>query len=140
MTGVRKADPAARRWAVVVVVVGSFVGALLILAFERYRVSLGDWVLAEPGEAAARARWVVLALAAALLAPMLSFAAYLWWLGRRVVDAQEFPPAGLRVIRDTVVLTGEKAISRGRVLKMLAVGCIAACVVLGLLLWRFASS
>ena len=140
MTGVRKADPAARRWAVVVVVVGSFVGALLILAFERYRVSLGDWVLAELGEAAARVGWVVLALAAALLAPMLSFAAYLWWLGRRVVDAQEFPPAGVRVIRDTVVLTGEKAISRGRVLKMLAVGCIAACVVLGLLLWRFASS
>jgi hypothetical protein len=48
MTAVRRADPAARRHAVLILLVGTCVGALLILGFERYHTPLRDWMLAEP--------------------------------------------------------------------------------------------
>lgn len=140
MTDIRRADPVARRQLVVVLVVGTFVGALLILGFERYHIPLRDWILSEPGASAQRVKLVFLALAAVLIAPLLGVAAYLWALGARILRAREFPPPGLRVIRDSAVITGERAISRGRLLKMLALGCAIASVALGLLLWRLASS
>jgi hypothetical protein len=139
MTDVRRADPAVRRQAVLILVVGACVGALLIMAFERYRISLSDWVLADPKASMERARSVVLLLAVLLLAPLLALAAYLWSLGGRVVRAREFPPPGFRVIRDTLVITGDRAISRGRLLKVLAVSSGIASAVLGLLLWQLAS-
>jgi hypothetical protein len=82
---------------------------------------------------------VFLLLAGLLLAPLLAFAAYLWSLGGKVVRAQEFPPPGRRVIRDTPLITGEKAVSRGRLRKVLALACGIAAAVLGLLLWLFES-
>jgi ABC-type spermidine/putrescine transport system permease subunit II len=54
MTDVRRADPAARRLAVLVLLVATLVGAALIVAFERYRVPLREWVLSEPEEQAQR--------------------------------------------------------------------------------------
>jgi len=119
--------------------VGTCVGALLIVGFERYHIPVRDWILAEPEASGQRAKLVLLLLAALLLAPLVVFAAYVWSLGERVLRAREYPPPGLRVIRDTRVMTGERAISRGRLLKMLALGCGIACVGLGLLLWRLAS-
>ncbi len=139
MTDVRKADPAGRRRAVLLLLVGTCVGALLIVGFERYHIPVRDWILAEPEASGQRAKLVLLLLAALLLAPLVVFAAYVWSLGERVLRAREYPPPGLRVIRDTRVMTGERAISRGRLLKMLALGCGIACVGLGLLLWRLAS-
>lgn len=139
MTDVRRADPAVRRQAVLVLVIGTCVGALLIVAFERYRILLSDWVLADPAVSARRLRLVLLGLAAIFLVPLLAFAAYLWSLGQRVVRAREFPPPGLRVIRDTPVVTDGRAISRGRLLKLLALACGIAAAALGFLLWRFES-
>ncbi|MGH7388893.1 MAG: hypothetical protein ACREM3_05475 [Candidatus Rokuibacteriota bacterium] len=139
MTDVRRADHAARRRAVLLLVVAALVGALLIVAFERYRIPLRDWILAEPGASAPRVKLVFLLLAALLLAPLLAFAAYLWSLGGKVLRAREFPLPGQRVVRDTPVVTGAAALSRGRQLRMLALGCGIACVALGLLLWRVAS-
>jgi hypothetical protein len=112
---------------------------LLIVGFERYHTPLRDWILAEPEASAQRVKLVLLLLAALLLAPLLAFAAYVWSLGERVLRAREFPPPGFRVIRDTPVIMGERAISRGRLLKVLALGCGIASVALGLLLWRLAS-
>ena len=139
MTEVRRADPAVRRQVALVLVLGVCLGALLIVAFERYRGPLTDWVLADPGTSTQRLRLVFLLLAALSVAPLLAFAAYVWSLGERVLRAREFPPPGLRVIRDTAVITGERAVSRGRLLKVLALGCGIASAVLGFLLWYLQS-
>ena len=128
-----------QRRAVLVVIVGACVGALLIMGFERYGILLREWILAEPGSSAHRVMLVLLLLAALLFAPLLSFAAYVWWLGGRVLETQEYPPLGLRVIRDAPVTTGEKAVLRGRLLKLLAFGCAAAAIAMARLLWRLAS-
>jgi len=93
MTDVRRADPAARRQAVLFVVVGTFVGALLIVAFERYRIPLRDWVVAE-GASAQRVEVVFLLLAVLLLVPLLAFAAYLWSLGEGFSERESFHPRG----------------------------------------------
>ena len=139
MTDVRKADPTARRYAVFLLLVGTCVGALLIAGFDRYYAPLHDWMLSDPEASAPRIRLVFLLLVTLLPAPMLAFAAYFWSLGTRILRAREFPPPGLRVIRDTPVVTGARAVFRGRLLKALALGCGIASVVLGILCWWLAS-
>jgi len=136
VTALRRADPTARRTVALLLVVGTCMGALLLVAFARYRIPLSDWMLADPGSSAQRVKMVFRVLVALLLAPLLALAAYLWSLGGKVVRAREFPPPGLRVIRDTPIVTGERAVSRGRLLKVLALGCCIACAVLAVLLWR----
>jgi len=54
MAEVRRADSAARRTAALVLVAGTCVGALLLVAFTRYRIALSDWVLADPRSSAQR--------------------------------------------------------------------------------------
>src|SRR5262245_41399524 len=131
MAEVRRADPTARRAVVLMFVVGTCMGALLVAAFIR--IPLSDWVLADR---ALRIKLVFVILTALVSVPLLGLAVYLWSLGGKVVRAREFPPPGLRVIRDTPIVTGERAVFRGRLLKALAIGCGAASVVLAGLLWR----
>ena len=106
MTDVRRTDPAARREAAVLVVLGAVVGPLLILGFGRYRTPLRDWLLAEPGEVGYRVKLAFFLAAALLSAPLIAFAGYLWSLGAKVVRTGEFPPLGYRVVRDTLVVAG----------------------------------
>lgn len=138
MTELRKADPEARRQALLIVVAGALVGVLCLLAIERYRDPLLDWISAEPAASAQRFRRVLLAAAALLTLPLLGIAAYLWALGRRIEAAAAFPPPGMRVIRDTPVVSGASAVSRGRWLKRLALICVIAALALGWMLWRLA--
>jgi hypothetical protein len=138
MTEVRRADPAARRLTVLLVIVGVLVATLLIVGFERYRTLLHDWLLSEPGELGYRVRLVFFLSAAVLSAPLVAFAVYLWSLGAKVLRARQFPPPGYRVIRDTPVIGGQAAVLRGRGLKVLAVCLGVASVLLWLLLGRLA--
>lgn len=62
----QKADPVARRQAVVLFILGAVVGALLIHGFERYRLPLHDWLLSEPGEVAAWLRIQVITFGRAI--------------------------------------------------------------------------
>jgi hypothetical protein len=133
VTEIRRADPTARRAAALVLAVGTCVGALLIAAFTRYRIPLTDWVLADGAQ---RVMLVLAILAALGSAPLLALAVYLWSLGGKVVRAREFPPPGLRVLRDTPIITDERAVFRGRLLKLLAIGCGTASIVLAGLVWR----
>ena len=136
---VRKADAAFRRLAIVMVVAGTCVGALLISLFDRYRGALADWVRADTGRTAQRIELLFAALAVLLLAPLVVMAAYLSSLGRRAAMAQEFPPPGARVIHDTPIVIGDRAVSRGRWLQGIAVFLSAASVLIGLLFWRLAA-
>jgi hypothetical protein len=138
MTEVRRADPAARRRALLFVIVSALVGTVLIAGFEHYRTPLRDWLGSEPGDLTHRATLVFFLAAAVLSAPLLAFAAYLWSLGAKVLRAREFPPPGSRVIRDTPVIEGQAAVRRGRALRALALGLGVASALLCLLLWQLA--
>jgi hypothetical protein len=138
MSEVRRADPAARRNAVLFVVLGALAGTLLLVGFEFYRIPLREWVLSEPGKFGLRVKLVFLVLGVLLSAPLGAFAVYLWSLGAQVLRAQQFPPPGYRVIRDTLIIDGKAALSRGRGLKVLALCLAVLAVLLWLLLWRLA--
>jgi hypothetical protein len=138
MTGVRRADPDARRRAVLLVVAGATLGSILIVGFEHYRGPLRDWLVSEPRDLAHRLTLVFLLAAALVSAPLLAFAVYLWSLAGQVLAAKTFPPPGFRVVRDTPVVEGRAAVLRGRALRIVALGLSAASVLVCLLLWELA--
>lgn len=139
MSDIRRADPAARRRAMQTIIVGALIGTLVLVAIERCRIPLGEWLLADPGTAPQRVKWVLLSLAALVSAPLLAVAVHFWRLGMKVIRAREFPPPGYHVIRDTPIITGTAAASRGRIIQLLGLGCGIGAMVLSLLLWRLAS-
>jgi hypothetical protein len=136
MTQVRKADPAARRAAVWTCVAGAIAGGLLLADLQQYRPALIEWLAADRAETAARLQLLFGALAVLLAAPLLGLAAWLWSLGGRAIRAAEFPPPGMRVIRDTPVVCGDAAVSRGRMLRAAAILVVVAAVAACALLWR----
>ncbi len=51
--------------------------------------------------------------------PLLFACYYQWRVGRRIVREGRFPLVGSKILRDTVVLEGQSAIRRGRMLQLL---------------------
>jgi hypothetical protein len=95
-----------------------------------------DWVMQDPARSRSRAVTVSIALAAAVVLPVLGAAAYLWRFGIRTVRDQRFPPHGTLVLVDTVILEGAEAQRRGRMLQALAFGLGATGVVFAIMFWR----
>lgn len=140
MNEVQKADPAARRQAVLAIVFATATGALLIAGFEHFREPFREWLSSEPAETARRAKLAVYVSAFILSAPVIAFAIYLWLLGARVLRAQQFPPPGIRVIRDTPVVGGRAAEIRGHVIQVLALCLGVGAAILCQFFWWFAQS
>ena len=138
MNDIQKADPAARRQAVWLLIASTLLGVLLILGFERYRTALREWIGSDPGDAAHRMTLTLVVLAILLSAPAVAFAVYLWALGARVLRAQQFPPPGYRAIRDTRIVTGRAAAMRGQAFRILALCLGAASLLFWLMVWRLA--
>ena len=137
MSEIQKADPTARRQALLAVICAAAIGGLLISGFEHFREPFREWLLSEPAETARRARLVIFVSALVLSAPVIAFAIYLWLLGAKVLRAQQFPPPGFRVIRDTLVVGGQGAVTRGHAIQVVAVCLGLAAAILCLFFWRF---
>lgn len=130
---IQRADPRARRKAVVAVAGIAVGGAVLIgVGGPSLQRATSD---ALAGADRATTLRVLLLFVAALILPLLGFAAYLWRLGGRVISARRFPLPGAAVIRDTLVLEADDARRRGRVFQGLA----AALAIAALALVFFAS-
>jgi hypothetical protein len=113
---------------------------LLIAGFEWYRPALSAWVAADPASMQQRARLILALLGVLAAAPLVAFAIYLWSFGAKIIRAQEFPPPGLRVVRDTPVVAGARAVLRGKILKAVAIGCGCIAVVVGCVLWQLGAA
>ena len=137
MNEVQKADPDARRRAVLVLIFAAAIGGLLISAFEHFREPLREWLVSDPAETPRRARLALSVSILVLSTPAIAFAIYLWLLGRKVLRAERFPPPGLRVIRDTPVIRGAAAVTRGNAIQVFAVCLGVAAGVLCLFIWWF---
>ena len=133
MGEIQKADPSARRTALIIVGAGLVVGALLIAATERLRPMFEHWVAQDLKIRS----WIVFAgITAATVGPVLAAAAYVWRLGQRVTWAERYPPPGVSVFRDTVVLTGSASKRKGRFMQVTAVTLGTAGILLTFFLWR----
>jgi len=131
---IQKADPQARRRAIVALLAAAFLGGVLLLVFDTYRPEYeawvrnrADWIIAHPGMTA------LIVFAGSL--PMIVFALYLWRIGADTVRCERFPPPKLSVVRDTLVLSGDAAVRRGRLVQATALLMIGLCCVSGLVFW-----
>ncbi len=138
MTEIQKADPWARRRAVITLVVVALIGGATLLLFEHFRPALEDWIGQDPAHRAPRVAVFLAGFVALSSVPLLAFAVYLWRFGGRVVAAERFPPPGFAVVRDTPVLRGPTARGRGRLARTMAgslalLACIAPVIIWWLL-------
>ncbi len=136
MTEIQKADPRARRRALLIVGAGTLVGVLLLATVDSGRPAFEAWVDADRH---ARSRLVAGALILLMAGPAIAMSVYLWRLGTQIVQSRRFPPPGRRVVRDTPVVIGEAAARAGRWLRILAVALGVSGLLLAVLLWRLVS-
>jgi hypothetical protein len=120
---------------VLLVACGTLVGLVAISLAEFYRPALVDWITRDPEQIDSRLRLAFAVLAVAFVVPLLGFAAYFWRLGDRIVRAERFPPPGLAVTKDTVVLRGKFARRRGRLAQLLAAIFVLAASAFAIVLW-----
>lgn len=60
---------------------------------------------------------------------ILPISAFLFRFGQKIVRAERFPPPGSKVIRDTEVLRGDRAVARGRL--FIGIALVVAALALG---------
>jgi hypothetical protein len=131
--GIHKADPAARRIAILMIVCVAIAGAVFVLAANQFRPQFENWLRED-----LRVRiWIVVALVdAAVVLPLLGAAGYLWHLGTRIARAARYPPPELRVLHDTEIVTGVTARRRAYAVRALACVLALAAVLLVYFMWR----
>jgi hypothetical protein len=139
MPEIQRVDPDTRRTAVIVLVIGALVGLVLIVGM-RSQLNALQTVLADNPEAVrANIRIITWALIAAVVVPVWAVNAYLWRLGSRSVRSGVFPPPGMPMVRETIVLRDAAARKCGRVLQILAAVMSAVAAGFAVALWRLAA-
>lgn len=134
MSQIQPADPSARRKSILLIAIATVVGALLILTIESYRPDIEQWFLEEPQRIREKFNWTLIAFAI-LSIPLFLGAIYIWRIGQSVIESRRFPPPGMAVVIDTPIITGVKAVFRGRLLKFSSL-LLAACAIFApLALW-----
>ena len=134
MKQIQKADPAARKRALTIILVGGVIGTLMIGAYRHYEVEIFAWLehniawLADsPG--------IVLGFGCLLVAPLLVLSGFLFFYGRRAARAKRIPPPDSAVVRDTVVKTGARAVFHGRFVQVLSVLLLLSGAAIPFLFW-----
>jgi hypothetical protein len=131
----QRADPGARRTALLVVIAAGALGALLLWIAERRRPALEAWLAEDP----ATRVWLLLAvLVVATSGPVLVLAGYLWRLGARARRAGRFPPPDAALLRDTAVLGGTDAQRVARAMQVVAALLALAGLAIPVLCWMIA--
>jgi len=130
MAEIQRADDRNRRLAILALAVVLLGGVLLSVQFESWLTDVRHRPVEVARESLTRVfRWcvrigtVTIALAGC----------HFWWRGRRVRHTLRFPPPGTTVLRDTVILSGDAAASRGTMLQIVGVTLIlcAATIAVG---------
>jgi hypothetical protein len=141
LVDIERADPTRkRRWAIILVV-ATIVVACLTGAAGYWDTAIHAWLLSrlrsDPAAVFYRLRIAVAILGILICVPTAVYCIHLWRYGSSVEKAQRFPPPGLPVIRDTIVVHGQAAVIRGRMFKVWAVILTACAGAFALSLWRF---
>lgn len=116
---IQPADPAARKRALWIVFAS--LALVLVLALVAYGKEdpVEKW-LSENTEAIASSPGIVFIVTFILMTPIIGGAIHTYRLAGRIVQSQRIPPPGQKVIKDTPVITGRKAVRQGRGLKLMA--------------------
>jgi hypothetical protein len=136
MDEIHRADPALRRLVLYIAVIIVAAGAASVIAFQRWFANVQ---LLAPDEA-----WLALlgalswASAAMLLIVMVA-SVYVLRLGTKIKRIGQYPLTEARTLRDTVIVHGKQARSRGNLLQMIGALLLVLAVLLLTLCVRMAS-
>lgn len=130
---VEPADPTARRRALLAMVVVAIAGAFAYLGLEQW---LNQLEVSDPDHARATLASALLWTSCAMALTVAAFGVYILMLGSRVRNAERFPPPGARVVRDTPVVTGRAARTRGLLMQLIACVMLGCALVLVAMAWR----
>lgn len=131
---IQRADPGARTRALLIVALVAVLGGAFAFALQFNEEAIDTWL--QNYAAGLLERPDVLFLTAfVLMLPLVGFAVYIFYLATQVVKHQRAPFPGQKVIKDTPVVTGDKAVKQGQAMRALAI----AMGLIGLLLpWSLA--
>ena len=139
MAEMHYATPGAGRRIAFQVVIAGIAGVTLITLLQAGQPALLEWVKADPQSARSRAQLLIAGLALLVVAPVVGMAAYMVRIGTRIVREQRFPPEGLAIVRDVIVVRGGAAVRKGRVLQVAATILLLLAALIVLTLWRLAT-
>lgn len=131
MSEIQPADPASRRK----LVVGASLFLLAMVSGQGVVQWFTNWLAEDPERVREYFAYMVGAIAF-VFSPLFGFGYYSWQTGVRVIRAKRFPPPGMKVIKDTVVVKGRKAVSRGRALQVCGVILWGTAIAFPLAFWR----
>ena len=117
---IQPADPAARKKAIWIALGAISLACLLALVLYFQEDRMNQW-LSENADTLVRQPGIVFAVVFLAMLPLVGMAAYMFNQANRIIRAQRIPPPGQKVIKDTPVITGRKAVRQGRLLKVLTV-------------------
>ena len=128
MNKLQKADPKARTRALIITFAVIVIGMCTMVLFESNQARLTGWFVANMASIADKSG-VVAAVVSAFFSPFYVVAGYLFLTGHRVIESLRCPPPGQRVIRDTKIIEGHAAVTRGRLLQVLSITLAVALTV-----------
>lgn len=133
-TEIQRADPRLRRITIIVVCVAAAAGMLAVHVFRRWllQATMG---LTQAQLIARMHLWSALSMTGIGLC-LLLLAGYCARLGRRTIEQQRWPPEPMRVLHDTPVRRGARAVAYGRLLNVIAAVLMLLAVFAGLMSWR----
>ncbi len=127
MNEVQKADPTLRRNALLILIAGMCLGAIPFLLLLEYQQSIELWLFYN-GEYFVKNPESIAVILFILILPILVASIYFWMLADKIISTRRYPPAEQKVIKDTMIYTGDDAIKRGYLLKFLCVLLFTACL------------
>lgn len=133
---IQRADPAARRLALIGVVAMAGLGLIPIIWLQGVLDTISELRRTDPVEATRRMLGVTRLLAAATAVTCFVIAIWLAQLSFRIRTAGRFPLPGARVVRDTPVLRGAAAGRQARIALMVALALLISGVLVPALLLR----
>jgi hypothetical protein len=121
------------------VIAAALLGLALIAATQSQLGALQKYLADHPAEIQANLGIITWTLIAAIVGPVWLANIYLWRLGSRIVASGMFPPPGMPVINETIVLRDTAAKRCGRLLQVIAAVMCAAALGFAVAVWRLAA-
>jgi hypothetical protein len=134
MVQIQKADPVARRKAIIGIALGLVIGCLLFLMLEWLLGNVNQWI-ERHAEFLVEHHYIAFLVMLVPVAPVIAFSGYLIIYAGRIVKSGRFPPPGTAVIRDVRVIEGRSAIIRGRVAQLLCWIILLSASAIPLIIW-----
>lgn len=127
---IQQADPKERRKIILLCLIAVVAGGVLLLVCDMLIFSA-----AEDAEVAIQQVNIIIGFLFVLALPIIFISRTLWRIGRDTIKTRRFPPPGMKVIRDVVVVSGVAARRRGKLLQVFAILFVVLSIALPIGLW-----